>query len=253
MSGNINGKITSEYFELVMNEMSATLTLDDEEDRQKMGKAIMNEVLQSGGPTKVKRKIKRRDRFIANKIFRPLGEILNAAWAIENIAVYMRSFPYKKQGVSQLSYLQYHIENYLNELYILRARLLSYLDILKKGYRKSDNAKEVDKAIKPLYKVVENAFSGYTTLRGSHVHVERFSDEDIKRLTTLDLLSRGPDEFGKLMKSYFNASYRGTRKKWADKIAKDSKAITELFEIYFGELMKVFFKDKQLIIPINYK
>ncbi len=253
MSGNIKGKITSEYFELVMNELRDTLTIDDDEDRQKMGEAIMNEVLQSGGPTTVKRKVRRRDRFIANKIFSPVGEILNAAWAMENIAIYIRSFPYKKQGVSQVSYLQYHIENYLNELYILRTRLISYLDILKKVYRKSDQWKEVDKAIKPLYKIVKDTFSGLTMLRGAHVHVERYSDEDIKRLSTLDLLSKGGDEFGRLMKALYLSNYRTTRKKWAGNIASSNKVITKLLEIYFGELKKVLFQDERLIIPKNYR
>ena len=253
MSGDIKGKIAKEYFELVMNELRNTLTIDDKEDREKMAEAIMNHVLKSGGPTTVKIKVRRRDRFIADRIFSPMGEILNAVWAIENIAIYIRSFPYKKQGVSQVSYLQYHIENYLNELYILQARLISYLNILKKVYKKSDQAKEVNKAINPLYNIIKKAFSGYVTLRGAHVHEKRYSDEDIKRLSSLDVLSKGSDEFGRLMKVLFNSNYKAARKKWAGNIARDSKAITKLLEIYFGELKKVLFHDDRLIIPKNYR
>jgi len=113
MSGNINGKLTSAYFDLVMKEVRTTIPLENDEDRNVLGEAIMNVVWRSG-PTVINLKTTRRTKFIANKIFRPMGEILNAMWAIENIAIYVQSFPHKRQGVAPLSYLQYHVENYLN-------------------------------------------------------------------------------------------------------------------------------------------
>ncbi len=114
------GKLTSEYFDLVMNEMKPILRLEDERDRREMGAAIMNVILQTAGPKEISKKPLRKENFMVNKIFRPMGEIITTIEAIENISVYIRYFPYKKQGISPLSYLHYHIENYLNELYILQ-------------------------------------------------------------------------------------------------------------------------------------
>lgn len=252
MNGNIKGKLTSAYFELVIKEVRATMPLEDDEDRHGLGEAIIN-VVRRSGPTVISKKTTRRDKFIANKIFRPMGEILRAMWAIENIAIYVRAFPHKKQSVSPLSYLRYHVENYLNEIYILNTRLISYLNALEKAYSKSEQGREISKKLTPLYSIVSDVFKPYTKARGSHVHVARFSDEEIDRLSTLDLLSKAGDDFGHLMKSIFLSSYRASRKKWADKIVKDSIAIQKLLDVYFGELTKALFRDEHLIIPENYK
>lgn len=252
MNGNIKGKWTSAYFELVVKEVRATMPLDDDKDRHGLGEAIMNVIWRSG-PTVISKKSTRRDKFLASKIFRQMGEILNAMWAIENIAIYVRSFPHKRQGVSPLSYLRYHIENYLNELYILKTRLISYLNTLEKAYSKTEQGQKITNKLKPLYSIVSDAFKAYTEVRGSHVHVARFLDEDIDRLATLDLLSKAGDDFSHLMKSIYLSSYRAARKKWAEKIVKDSIAINKLLDLYFGELAKALFWDEHLIIPENYK
>lgn len=252
MSGKIKGKLTSAYFELVMNEMRSTMPLNDGRERHELGEAIMNVVLGSGS-TVISKKPTRKGTFVANKIFRPMGEILNALWAIENIAIYIRVFPYKRQGISPLSYLQYHIENYLNEIYILKTRLISYLNTLGKAYSKTKQGRVTAKKLTPLYSAVATAFKTYTEVRGSHVHVSRFKDEDIDRLSTLHLLSISGDDFGHLMNDMFLSSYRTSRKKWAEKIEKDSTAMHKLLDFYFEELTKMLFQDGHLIIPDNYK
>ena len=85
------------------------------------------------------------------------------------------------------------------------------------------------------------------------MHVARFSDKEIDRLSALALLSIGDDDFANLMKNIFLSSYRAARKKWADKIQKDSIDINKLLDVYFEVLTKVLFRDEHLIIPENYK
>ena len=252
MNQNIKSKYTSTYFDLVLKEVCSSIRIEDEEDRFGLGQAIMNVVTQSG-PTVVNHKSSRRDKFIANKIFRPMSEIITTIWSIENIAVYVRTFPHKRQNVSRLSYLRYHIENYLNEIYILQTRLISYLNTLEKTYRKSEQGPKISEIIGPLCTFIYSSLKSYNAARGSHVHVLRFSDEEIDRLSTLDLLSTGDDDFGNLMKNIFLSSYRAARKKWADKILRDSIEINKLLDVYFEVLTKVLFKDERLIIPENYK
>lgn len=252
MSGNIKGKLTSAYFELVIKEARAIMPIECCGERDELGEAIMNVVLGSG-PTVISKRPTRKGTFVTNKIFRPMGEILDALWAIENIAIYVRAFPYKKQGISPLSYLQYHIENYLNEIYILKTRLISYLNTLEKAYSKTKQGRVTANKLKPLHLAVATAFKTYVEVRGSHVHASRFKDKDIERLATLHLLSISGDDFGRLMKDMFLSSYRTTRKKWAEKIEKDSTAIHKLLEFYFGELTKMLFQDSHLVIPDNYK
>ena len=154
-------KLTSEYFELIMKEMRFSMSLDDEQDQRELGAVLKNVIFQTDGPKVVGKKPSKKDIFIANKIFRPMSEILKAMESIKNIATYIRSFPHKKHGISPLSYLQYHVENYLNEIYILKNRLISYLNILEKSYSKSDRASEVSRIIKPLYTDISHAFESY--------------------------------------------------------------------------------------------
>ena len=82
--------------------------------------------------TPVNRKLSPNEYFIANKLFRPLKEIADTIEAIENIPIFAMTFPYKRQGISRAIYLKYHVENYLNELYLLKNRLISYLNLIDK-------------------------------------------------------------------------------------------------------------------------
>lgn len=229
------------------------MSLDDEQDRRELGAVTKNVIFQTDGPKVVGKKPSRKDIFIANKIFRPMSEILKSMESIENIAVYINIFPHKKQGISPLSYLQYHVENYLNEIYIIENRLMSYLKVLEKSYSKSDQGIEVSRIIKPIYSIVSNAFKTYRVIRGSHVHELRFSNQELDRLSTLELLSKSNDDFGQLIKQIFDRAYRKTRKNWSDKIQKDSQAIKELLDLYFGQLTKAISQNEQLMIPKNYK
>jgi hypothetical protein len=253
MNENIKGTYISTYFDLVMKEVRTTLPFKDDEDRFGLGQAIMNVVTQAEPTVVVNKKYSRRDKFVANKIFAPMSEILTAIWSIDNIAVYVRTFPHKKQNISHLSYLRYHVENYLNEIYILQTRLIAYLNILEKAYRKSTHWTKILEITEPLSTFVYDALKSYNDVRGTHVHVTRFSDKEFKRLATLDLLSKGDDDFNILMKSEFLSSYRSARKKWSDKIVKDSVDIRKLLDVYFEVLTKVLFSEEHLIIPENYK
>jgi len=251
MNQHIKGKYTAAYFQLVLKEARSAMPLEDD-DRFGLGQAIMNVITQSG-PTVISKKSSRRDKFIANKIFRPMSEIFTTIWSIENIAVYVRTFPHRAQGISRLSYLRYHVENYLNEIYILQCRLISYLNTLEKAYLKSEQGPKISEIHKPLCTFINDSLKSYNGVRGSHVHVARFSDEEIDRLSTLELMSMGNDDFGNLMKSIFLRSYSATRKKWADKILKDSMEINKILEVYFEILSKLLFKGERLIVPDNHK
>ena len=78
-----------------MNELKPILRLDDEEDRREMGKALMNEIYKTGGPTKLSKKPSRKADFMADKIFRPMSEIITTMDVLENISTYIRYFPHK--------------------------------------------------------------------------------------------------------------------------------------------------------------
>jgi hypothetical protein len=110
---------TSEYFELIMTELRSILHLEGD-DRIDLGQSIVNEILDNGEPIEIKVTHSRKDKFIGNKLFRPMAEIMNTIETIEEISIYVRVFPHTKQNLSRLNYLKYHVSNYLNEIYILK-------------------------------------------------------------------------------------------------------------------------------------
>ncbi len=242
------------FFEAVMHEMEGVIKpkVSDPALNKEIGQAILNTIFDLDGPKEVQKNPEDKAIFVANKIFRPLSEILTNIEALENISVYAASFPYRRQGISRLDYLKYHIENYLNELYILKNRLISYLTIIERAYKKCDRASEISKELKPVYQIVSGTLDGYINIRGSHVHDKRYSDTDFDRLTNLSLLSMSQDkEFSNIFQGMFVEEYRKTRKKWVGKMKRDLEAIEQLLEIFFSPIVNSLVINGKLIYPSN--
>ena len=243
------------YYAMVIHVAQGMMEPMMEADNEESKNVIMNSILGLDVPTSLNHRISPHEFFIANKIFRPMSEIMYAIEAIENIAVYARSFPYKRQGISRIAYLKYHVENYLNELYLLKNRLIKYLKLIEKSYKKSNISEHVSHTIAPLYKVVSKTLKGYIEVRGSHVHENRYSDNDFDRLSTLELLSKGSDKnkFSETMTQLSNVAYSDIRKKWVDKINADFEGIQNLLDLYFEHLLIAISKNGDLIFPNDIK
>ena len=201
------------FFEMVMavtKEIAGPI-LNDKDDE--FGKSLQSVILGGEHQSKDRMNYSPYEYFIANKLFRPLNEIACSVESIENISVYVKIFPYSRYGVSKVSCLKYHVENYLNELYILKNRLISYLKIIDRSYSKSSIAKHVSETIFPLYSIVSKGMKNHIIIRGNHVHQNRYSDPEIDRLSTLELFSLGQNEFGKIVTQIYSNSYKETRKK----------------------------------------
>ncbi len=249
------GKNTSKYFEMIFSVTQGIMEPMLEKDNEESQRVMMNSILGLKGPKSVNRNISPIEYFIANKLFRPMSEILSSLEAIENMAIYARSFPYKRQGVSRATYLKYHVENYLNELYLLKNRLIAYLKLIERSYKRSDISEHVTATIYPLNKVVSKVLKDYIEVRGAHVHQHRYSDDDFDRLSTLELLSRGggKDKFGTIMTHLSDNAYSEIRKKWVKKINADLKGIHSLLELFFENLFLAISKDGALIFPNTIK
>ncbi|MCG7851885.1 MAG: hypothetical protein MIO92_05130 [Methanosarcinaceae archaeon] len=244
------GKNTSKYFEMLFSLAREITKPELKEGNEELQSVIKNTILGIEGPRTVERNVSPREYFIANKLYRPMSEIMTSVETIENIAIYARSFPYKRQGVSRITYLKYHVENYLNELYLLKNRLIAYLKVIERSYSKSDISEHVAKTISLQYKVVSKVLKGYIEIRGTHVHKHRYSDDDFDRLSMLELLSRSnsDDSFEKIMNFLSNKAYSEIKKKWVDKIKSDIKGIYSLLETYFEAVLLAISEDGNVIL-----
>ncbi len=118
-------------------------------------------------------------------------------------------------------------------------------------YQKSTISKHVSKTILPLYTGVSDTMKGYIDLRGYHVHQNRYSDPFLDRLSSLETLSLGQDQFGKTISLIFSNAYNETRKKWVKAITGDLEGIHSLLEIYCKILIRAISKEGKIYIPDN--
>ena len=191
-----------------------------------------------------------KERFISDTLYRPFSEIMSSYEALRNIFIYIGSFPFKKQNVSQISYLRYHIEGYLNEAYILRERLLAYLKLIDKGYKSTKSYPVIHKATTSLISDVNKAFENLSKTRGSHVHKTRYSDRDLERLSLFETLSAGSDgELKQTVYELYRVTYNQARRKWRKSIASNFEKIGKLLNAYFFLLQTSVCENGKLIIP----
>lgn len=243
-----------EYFESVMAEMESAASPEDgcEETRKELAEALNNTVWGLDGTRIISKRPDDKSVFIFSKLFKPLSELVTNMEALENISVYSASFPYSRQNISRLDYLKYHIENYLNELYILKNRLIAYLTTLERAYRKSGNIDQIKCAFEPLYKNVSSSFEGYVNIRGAHVHQNRYTDEEIDRLSTLSVLTLSKDEnFRSVIKPLFITEYKKVRKKWVGKMQSDIHTLHKILSEYFRVVSSVLVNNGKIIYPTN--
>jgi len=243
------------YFEAVMFEVTSFAipsegTPEYEQLKENMGNSLFNENKSSHIA------IKQSDKalFIESKLFRPLSEIMNNIEALENISIYAASFTYKKQGISRISYLRYHIENYLNELYILKNRLIAYLTLIERSYKKCGRKEHISNELKPIYEIVSNSLGKYINVRGAHVHQQRYTDSEIDKLVELELLSTHSEgKYSNLMTHLYMENYKKIRQKWVGKMKNDIIEVEKLTEIFFEKICNSIISNEKIIYPKNTK
>jgi hypothetical protein len=123
------------------------------------------------------------------KILSGFSEIETAFQVLKDIPFYIKRFPSKHPSISKKRFLNYHIGNYLNENYILRERLVSYQKVITRMYKNHSRLTEMRKHVKKL-EILVSGFDRIVTIRGKHVHQERYDDEDLKRLNVYELMTQ---------------------------------------------------------------
>lgn len=216
-----------------------------------LGVAIINKLLDVDGPKALSQPLTREETFLSQKLLQPLSEIINSLEMIDDIIIYVRNFPFKRHGISKVSYLRYHIANYLNELYILKNRLIAYVTTISRAYRKSENAQFVHDRLNPLSNIASEAFKDYGKVRGAHVHEERFTDNELERLASLELFSGSDDELGDLAHHIYKMTYKEIRKKWSDKITKDMENMHKIMNHYFEQFIEAVTENGKIKYPSN--
>jgi hypothetical protein len=215
---------------------------DHESDFSEIYKTVL---LGGNGRTTIDRKRSKKEDFIS-KIFKGFTEINDVLERLQNIELYVRRFPYAASSVTRLQYLKYHFENYLNEVYILRERLNSYLTSIKRLYRKDPRKHEIDELVKNIRKTISGSLGSVIEVRGAHIHEKRYDDDDFARLRTLELLIIGDSAF----KPFYDKAYKEIRKKKTSLIERNNKETRKIIDVYMDKLYGIVFDKKgELLFP----
>lgn len=214
-----------------------------EAHREELAETMKNELFDLEGPRQLNRQLGSRDQFFG-KAFRGFVEISKSLEMLDDIAFYIGRFPFRGTRISRERYLQFHVESYFSEIYLLRERLKRYITLLERQYRRDPGLSNVQQRCKTLTDAITKSLEGVINVRGRHVHEVRFTDDGINRLSMIALLSQGSDdELSKLMRGYYREEHRKVRKTWCERTKGNNKAIRGLLDIFFDSLLPIVFDE----------
>ena len=218
------------------------------ENRDAMMKSLGDDVL-GEGPEQLTpmRKNPSPEQTFLNFLRSHFGEISDSLTHLETVGLFLRRYSQAASKVEPATYVRYHVEAYLHEIYLLYNRLTAFLTWLKRAYRKHPAQSAITKIVAELGKVTHESFAGIVETRGGHVHQSRFEDAALRRLSLLDLLSKSGDaEFQDI---YENAQRRIRREKvsW---VSRNNAAVKQYLDALFEVIHPIVFaEDGQLNLP----
>lgn len=228
------------------------------EEREEFAEVHWNALHNLPGPHSMNRDPSPRELWYHRRLFLPATAIYKSYEILLDLECYVCRFPYRNTRVSPAGHLRHNIEAYFQEAYILRQRMIDFLNSLEKDYAGSAEGETLQRINQPLCKILKTGLRSIMEARKTHVHGGGYDDENLKRLDTWELLARytpkkQTDEHidsKSLFQLHYRKSYRRERARWA-KLVKDWNSVIEkLLNHYFESLMKILFdQDGHLVTP----
>jgi hypothetical protein len=117
------------FLHIFIDHAKKDLTEKDYGNDPEYREVFVNQILGLNGPKQMKRKITPSFTFFS-KLYVGFKEIADSYYCLIDIETYIGRFPYGDTRISKTRHLVYHMENYINEVYILKERLTSYFTII---------------------------------------------------------------------------------------------------------------------------
>lgn len=211
---------------------------------KKKSKLLMDEVhkhiFETGPPTPPRKRTGRSNYH--QLLTYHLAEIQTTLDTMSDIEFYMGRFPYSETKIARHRHLTFHVQAFLNELYILQQRLDSLLTFIERQYRKDPRLDYIKDVCKHLRNFVTESMKKGVEIRGSHVHKWRLSDNDHDRLIGIDLYTKMPNEkIQAAFKKFYDSEYKKIRKRRREWVASGIKVSHELVGGYFDALFELVF------------
>ena len=213
-----------------------------DKERLALGEAFYAEIFDTPSTTKLHGPVTVQDRFVG-QVFAGFMEIVRSYERLQDIYFYAGRFPYGSSRASPERYLRYHIENYFAEVYVLRERLLAYLKIIERLYRREKDFSALKTSCDDLAHVISKGLEGLVDARGQHVHQRRLSDGELGRLYTIEFFAKmgEDDEFARNMRTHFKIEHRKVKAHWKQKLKQGNDGLALLLDMVFSNLYPFMF------------
>lgn len=203
---------------------------------------IHKEIFELGPPNPPGKPTGRR-RYI-QKLTHHFTEILRALDTMRDIEFYAGRFPYRRAVIAKHRHLQFHVEAFLHELYILQLRLTQLLTFIERQHRKDPRLPGIEAGCEVLNDFVLGSFRRGVLLRSNHVHQARLSDTKIERLQAISFYTMMPNKrIRRAFEAFYESEYRKTRKLWRRWIAGTIGEVQKILDAYFDQVFTLVFDE----------
>jgi hypothetical protein len=178
---------------------------------------------------------------IYGRLYPGFIEIMRSVQTLQDIPIYMRRHPPKLSPTGKVGYLRYHLENYVNEVYILQERLDAFAKSVQRAYRQDTREGRFHSQFDSLKTVISH-FDNAVKMRGEHVHRARFSDPNLEKLESFAVLM--VTEESPIISVMFDWDMKRLRREWIGALARHNDTIQKMLDFYFGSLYNIVFDDQ---------
>ncbi len=200
--------------------------------------------------------MRRSTDFYWDKMLGGFDEIEASFQALKDIAVYVGSFPHRNSQVTELRCLKYHVQNYLQEAYILKERLLACLTTIERALRNDKRSSQTRSKSEQLREVIKLTFKPIVDIRSHHVHQRRFEPAGMDILDEFDLLRTNP-RMNKIkhVSDDFDRACRLARSQCRQTMVAQNRKIVAVLDAYADTMIRILFdpNTQRLVYPLRIK
>lgn len=170
-------------------------------------------------------------------VFQHFSEIDSCLERLDEISKLIRHSPPKQWGITKTAFLQFSFETHLQELYVLRERLVKFVEWLRKRIGQNP---EAEAQLRRMKDGVLSSFRSRAEQRSQHIHHFRFSNESLSEAKGLELVSSHPDgddsPMSAMWKLAAEVKYKSARRDLGEESKLDLVAVRDLLDRYFSAL-----------------
>lgn len=182
---------------------------------------------------------------VFNTIFYGFTEISNTFEVLRLSEILISVAPPRSKRVNNDEYIKYLINTYLQDVYILKERLNTYATRLKRLHNRADREDLTEQYIDPLFQFIKTSLDGLINTRSSHVHANRYSDEELDNVTQMALISKyNPD-----LEKHYKFSFKNAQISWSTRIKSNNDTTEKLLDYYFENISKVVKENGRVFMP----